>query len=169
MWITSQTIGFLHIPFLQSLFQFPTRSEKSCSIIHDNEESRYFFLSNGKQSRYSERESRQFRREIFLDSRALKLLPPPPPRPRGRLFSFCRRLENFLARRQPRIHEYFVGIEKLDLVVEEREGLSFHEMEINILVKFLIYIYIYYKGIFLVVSNDFEAHCDYPTILFQKI
>lgn len=62
-----------------------------------------------------------------------------------------------------------MGIEKLDLVVEEREGLSFHEMEINILVKFLIYIYIYYKGIFLVVSNDFEAHCDYPTILFQEI
>lgn len=60
-----------------------------------------------------------------------------------------------------------MGIEKLDLVVEEREGLSFHEMEINILVKFLIYIY--YKGIFLVVSNDFETHCDYPTILFQKI
>lgn len=82
--------------------------------------------------------SRNFPRQ----SRVKLLLPPPPPRPRGRLFSFCRRLENFLARRQPRIHEYFVGIEKLDLVVEEREGLSFHEMEINILVKFLIYIYI---------------------------
>lgn len=44
-------VEFLHIPLFAIPFSI-SNQEKSCSIIHDNEESRYFFPSNGKQSRY---------------------------------------------------------------------------------------------------------------------
>lgn len=124
---------FLSILFLQSLFQFPTRSEKVGQLSRQRGVAIFFPVEWKAVSLQRKGEPAISSRNFPRQSR-VKPPPPPPPRPRGRLFSFCRRLGNFLARRQP---EYFV-IEKLDLAVEE--GLSFHQMEINVPLKFLKYI-----------------------------
>ena len=64
-------VEFLHIPFSQSLFQFPIR--KKVAQLSTTTRNRDIFSRRMESSLVtSERESRQFRREIFLDSRALK-------------------------------------------------------------------------------------------------